>query len=91
MSRSPGALKHEQFNYRVTEQQGCTCKGWYYSKQRTAGVLPPLRRRIPRAGSRNKAIIDQDQGEKARAARKATVSSSDPGEPVMSETEKGRL
>ncbi len=79
----------EQFYYRVTEQQGCTCKGWYYSKQRySVGFCRHYADAFPEQAARNKAIIDKIKAEKAQAARKATVSSSDPGEPVMSETEK---
>ena len=81
----------EQFYYRVTEEKGCTCKGWYYSQLKyDVGKCRHYSLAFPEQAARNNAIIEAMKAErKVQAAQKATVSSSsDPGEPIMSEKEK---
>ncbi|OPY51212.1 MAG: hypothetical protein A4E49_02330 [Methanosaeta sp. PtaU1.Bin112] len=81
----------EQFYYRVTEHGGCTCKGWHYSMQRFGiGKCRHHSMAFPEQAAQNMARIDAMKAERTgQVARKATASSSsDPGEPIMSENEK---
>jgi len=66
----------EQFYYRVTEQQGCTCKGWYYSMQRyDVGYCRHYADAFPEQAAHNKAIIEQIRAErKAQAAEPRDLS-----------------
>jgi predicted nucleic acid-binding Zn finger protein len=80
----------EQFYYRVTEQGGCTCKGWHFSLQRYGiGKCRHYYIAFPEQAAQNMARIDAMKAKRTgQVARKATASSSDPGEPLMSDDEK---
>ena len=80
----------EQFYYRVTASS-CTCKGWHYSAQRFGvGKCRHHAIAFPEQAAQNAAQIERIKAErKAQVAQKATASSSsDAGEPIMSENEK---
>jgi hypothetical protein len=83
----------EQFYYRVTEQGGCTCKGWYYSKRYGVGYCRHYADAFPEQAARNKAIIDQIKADrKARIqarpyAPKPKAQAEDPRDPTPAEME----
>lgn len=66
----------EQFYYRVTEQGGCTCKGWHFSaKQFDIGYCRHYADAFPEQAARNKAIIGQIKADrKARIQARPQVS-----------------
>jgi len=79
----------EQFYYRVTESS-CTCKGWHYSMQRYGiGKCRHHTLAFPEIARENARQIEQMKAQRTgQVARKATASSSDSGEPLMSDDEK---
>lgn len=79
----------EQFYYRVTESS-CTCKGWHYSMQRYGiGKCRHHTLAFPEIARENARQIEQMKAQRTgQVARKATASSSDAGEPLMSNDEK---
>jgi len=84
----------EQFYYRVTEQGGCTCKGWHFSvKKYDVGYCRHYADAFPEQAARNKAIIDQIKADiKARSqarpeAPKPKTKPEQPRDPTPAEME----